>query len=398
VAGPIVRPVSRLFAGFVLSAISLVALAEGCQDPTQVTLKVTLDRKKASCSEISAGTAITVGVLPFDTERRLETGFVSAKTTSCDDTTGDIGTLVVTPSDKGKGSVIVVVGYKGKDPATCRPPLYTDCIVARRFFAFADHTRLVMPITIDPDCANVPCDAFSTCSKGTCFSSDTSCSGAGCEIPGELPDGGVDEASVVDPDASGFGDGSLPPEKDGGPTVDGGSDSGPTGTYCQASNTLVCSGTPCTPTGPACCVNNGGTCALDCPQPPSNRYCCTTADCAADQHCDRGASPSPGACVSNQPPIDSGAEGGTPTNYPYCTAPEPNGTLVCNSEVTCTGVGQSCCTDFAPGPPICRPGLNSCMGQTRYCCQGSDCASNVCLRMPDRNPIVVGPSAGTCMP
>ena len=131
-----------------------------------MTLELSLDRK-ARCQEIGSGTAITVGVEPTDTETRIATGFVTARTTQCDDDTGRIGTLVVTPGESGsRASVVVVAGYKGKDSATCMPPLYEGCIVARRRFAFSEHTRLRMPIVIDPDCAGVPCDAFSTCSNG----------------------------------------------------------------------------------------------------------------------------------------------------------------------------------------------------------------------------------------
>ncbi|MBN9161652.1 MAG: hypothetical protein J0I07_11870, partial [Myxococcales bacterium] len=181
----------RTVLAFSLVGCAILALAQGCQDPTQVTLELSLD-KKARCQEIGSGTAITVGVEPADTETRLATGFVTARTSQCDDPTGRIGTLVVTPGESSsRASVVVVAGYKGKDPATCMPPLYEGCIVARRRFAFSEHTRLRMPIVIDPDCAGVPCDAFSTCSNGLCFDSETRCSGSDCETPGVLEAGGV---------------------------------------------------------------------------------------------------------------------------------------------------------------------------------------------------------------
>ena len=78
-----------------------------------------------------------------------------------------------------------------------------------------------MPITIDPDCKNVPCDAFSTCRTGACFPADTSCTGSRCTQPGEAPDGGTDEAGAIIPDAGGDGandsggDGATDAAKDG---------------------------------------------------------------------------------------------------------------------------------------------------------------------------------------
>ena len=37
-----------------------------------------------------------------------------------------------------------------------------------------------LPITISPDCLNVPCDAFSTCRHGQCFTNEVSCQGGAC--------------------------------------------------------------------------------------------------------------------------------------------------------------------------------------------------------------------------
>ncbi len=268
-----------------------------------MTLELSLDRR-ASCSEIAAGTAITVGVEPSDTETRVASGFVTARTSDCDPVTNRIGTLVVTPSDPGKASVIVVVGYQNNDPTACKPPRYDGCIVARRRFAFAEHTRLRMPITIDPDCAGVPCDAFSTCNKGRCYDSETSCSGSECGRPGELEDGGIDEAGQVEPDTSGFD--ATPPidsgstdsgptdsgrnlDTDAGPlnpdaggTVDGG---GGTPPYCMNNNDLHCDSVS-TCNG----ANNGACCAAATGQgvcnlakvcmPGQTRYCCSDTDCS----------------------------------------------------------------------------------------------------------------------
>ena len=113
----------------------MLTLAGGCQEPTQVTLEIALDRR-ARCDEIPSGVAIAVGVDPTRTESHVAEGFLHARTTSCDFGTGHIGTLVVTPNEEGRGAVVVVAGYKNNDPASCKPPSYTGCIVARRCLGF----------------------------------------------------------------------------------------------------------------------------------------------------------------------------------------------------------------------------------------------------------------------
>ena len=352
----------RALVVFLFSAATIVATAQGCQDPTQVTLELSLD-KKATCAEIAAGTAITVGVEPSDTERRVESGFVTARTTDCDSETNQIGTLVVTPSDPGRASVIVVVGYKNNDPTTCKPPNYDGCIVARRRFAFAEHTRLRMPITIDPDCAGVPCDAFSTCNKGRCYDSETACSGSTCEKPGELEDGGVDEAGVVEPDASGFDSGPI--DDDGGP-VDSGEPvpDGGNGTFCTASNDLVCNGISCGG-GLTCCGQKPGGCSATC-GPAEQRCCVNDAQdgCPANYKCKRDGA-EPGSCrpVATLPdgavdPVDPVPVGAS------CTT----GALKCNA-MSCAA-GQVCCAGMGGSTTCQAPGA---CASTRYCCANSDC-------------------------
>ncbi|OJY16384.1 MAG: hypothetical protein BGO98_30340 [Myxococcales bacterium 68-20] len=338
----------RTVLAFSLVGCAILALAQGCQDPTQVTLELSLD-KKARCQEIGSGTAITVGVEPADTETRLATGFVTARTSQCDDPTGRIGTLVVTPGESSsRASVVVVAGYKGKDPATCMPPLYEGCIVARRRFAFSEHTRLRMPIVIDPDCAGVPCDAFSTCSNGLCFDSETRCSGSDCETPGVLEDGGVDEASRVEPEPDAAG----PTEP-----VDA-SDAGPSSTYCSATG-LVCNGARCDPARALCCFTSATatTCEPSCAE--SDRVCCTTTDCKPGFDCIRANGAPFGRCT----PADAGVDAGT---EPYC---DSNGVIHCGA-VTC-GAGTICCG--APGGAVCVSPVMGCPGGPKYCCTSLDC-------------------------
>ena len=198
-----------------LGALGL-ALGPGCRDATQVTVEISL-AQRASCAETN-GTAITVGTEPGMTQQRVADEFVTATTDSCTEATHEIGTLVVTPGGNGHGSIIVVVAYdKAIVPSSCKPPLFKGCIVARRQFTFSDHQQLHLPITIDPQCKDVPCDAFSTCRTGKCFSSDVSCNGDGCLEPGDPGDGGTSVDGQVIPD-TGVVDGQLP-------FVDGGGDS-----------------------------------------------------------------------------------------------------------------------------------------------------------------------------
>ena len=284
-------------------AFALV-LGSGCRDATQVTLDVTLT-KSALCTKIN-GTAITVGVDPASTEDRVAHEYVTATTSSCDPGTREIGTLVLTPSDSGRASVIVVVAYDKVTAASCKPPLFKGCIVARRQFSFTDHRHLQMPISIDPDCRDVPCDAFSTCRSGKCFSSEAACSGDSCAEPGDPGDGGVAVIGQVIPDAGmpvdgggTDGDGAT----DGGGTdgsidLDGGTDGAPdapadgppSSTRCNppgGPGTLICGNMSCS--GPAnyCCGATAGTatcsttpCAMSVP-----RYCCDGTDCGGASSC-----------------------------------------------------------------------------------------------------------------
>jgi hypothetical protein len=284
----------------------VLALAPGCRDATQATIDISLT-KLAHCTETN-GTAITVGVDPAGTEDRVAHEFVTATTSACDPATGEIGTLVLTPSS-GHASVIVVVAYDKVSPASCKPPLYKGCIVARRQFSFTDHKAIMMPISIDPDCKDVPCDAFSTCRTGKCFSADVACTGDNCLQPGDpgdggtavdgevIPDTGMPLEGSVDSSTDGAGDGSM--STDGG---EGGSDAAtdagdggtvvPGGVYCDMTGQLVCPD-PFTCIGASSCCgpSSGGTAdcrmgAATCTPVTEQQYCCPgTTTCPAGQSC-----------------------------------------------------------------------------------------------------------------
>jgi hypothetical protein len=284
---------------FARVAVSVLAVAgatltvgPGCRGATQVTVEISL-ADRASCAEVH-GTAITIGVDPADTEKRVASEFVNASTASCDPSSRSIGTLVVTPSVQGVASIVVVVAYAdGVSPASCKPPLYTGCIVARRHFGFSTHQQLHMPITIDPDCRNVPCDAFSTCRTGKCFTSEATCEGNSCVQPGDPGDGGTSDEGVV-PDG-GIPDDSGEPGGDGSPVVDGGadaaddgaSDAGTAATRCDppgASATLTCGSQSCGGATNYCCGANEATatCRMSACNAGETRFCCQSADCGGN--------------------------------------------------------------------------------------------------------------------
>ncbi len=290
----------------VVGGIAL-AMAPGCRDATQMTLALSLT-PRAQCTEVH-GAAITVGTDPSATEARVREQYVTATTSACDPATRTIGTLVLTPGDSDSASVMVVVAYDQVTASSCKPPAYQGCIVARRRFTFASHTHLTMPITIDPDCKDVPCDAFSTCRTGVCFDSNVACSGDACNEPGATPDGGTSEAGVVVPDAGvdaptdgdgagdgaitdgatdGASDGAMTDGASDGASLDGATDSG-TATDCVLpSDTLVCGGLACTGSAVSCCgtTSANATCNLA-PCAGTTRYCCRSTDCQNGKGCVR---------------------------------------------------------------------------------------------------------------
>ena len=275
-----------------------------------MTLELSLT-PRAQCTEVH-GSAITVGTDPSATEARVREQYVTATTSACDPATRTIGTLVLTPGDSDSASVVVVVAYDQVAASSCKPPAYQGCIVARRRFTFASHTHLTMPITLDPDCKDVPCDAFSTCRTGVCFDSNVACSGDACNEPGATPDGGTSEAGVVVPDAGvdaptdgdgaitdGATDGAITDGATDGAITDGAitdgardgaTDSGTAADCVLPSDTLVCGGQACTGIAVSCCGTTSANAACNsAPCAGTTRYCCHSTDCQNGHTCLRFA-------------------------------------------------------------------------------------------------------------
>jgi hypothetical protein len=219
--------------------------------------------------------------------------FFAATTKECD-ASGKIGTLVVTPG--GAGAAVVVVLGLDRDPYHCAPPGYAGCIVARREVGFAEHASLSVPIALKLDCANVPCDAFTTCNLGGCVSSHVDCTeGDSCMPPGVLPDGAVDEASFRDVSPI---DGTLPADADprdaaADAAEDVSSDASSGDALCLQGKLQCPFGTACGYFSPnsnsGCCNTGAGTTCLSnrnfCQMAAVEIYCCSDNDCPTGKPC-----------------------------------------------------------------------------------------------------------------
>jgi hypothetical protein len=277
------------------------AVAVSCRDATQVTVRITTRER---CSDLS-GVAVVVGPEQQETQQRFEKGFTTAVTRSCD-ASGLIGTLVVAPG--GAAATIVVAagvqvgGATAPDPATCADPMVAakGCIIARRTFAFIDHTSVNLPIELDPLCIGKSCNPASTCFKGACVDATVTCNGSACGLPDEHPgEGGGNEAGSSDGaydgdlDGMSFEDVSVLDSGDGSTITDAsGLDTG----------TFDGSAPPCGNPGSSSYCYGGGTNGVSTPGSCSNpadvnRNCCRCT-CAATSmivSCDTFASQGVGA-------------------------------------------------------------------------------------------------------
>ncbi len=361
------RPRVSLRAAFLAASGSLVVLAivllagagsGGCQSPTQVTVELrTLGA--LPCTSLK-GVSIVVAQTPREAEDRMKLGSLSADVPrgECDADGHTIGTLVITPSNE-TGAIIVRARISEGPDATCLPPDYRGCIVARRSFSFITHASVTLPITIEASCLDVPCDVESSCRSGVCVSSSTACSGSAgacSSIAEPVPDkdGGVippDDAGIVSvPDAS-LPDGALRDGamSDGSPLVDGAPDAPPDGPpsghgLCPTNNGDLDCNVPGT-SAPLCCndIGKGFVCTTDplCPSNDQHFYCTGPA------HCDGGR------CCAGVPMNEAGVDSGffadasqSPSFVASCKGldtPCPwNTSIVCGSDADCSNVTPNC--------------------------------------------------------
>ncbi len=162
---------------------------------------------------------LVVGPDQKETQQRFEKQFSTAVTRDCD-ASGLIGTLVVAPGGK-TATIVVAVGVKvggapAPEPSACADGTAAQrCIIARRSFAFIDHTSLTLPVVLDPQCIGQACEPSSTCFKGTCVDASVTCNGSDCGLVQEHPGegsgsggeaGSSDGAYDADLDGSSFDD------------------------------------------------------------------------------------------------------------------------------------------------------------------------------------------------
>lgn len=205
----------RALLSYVIVATAIVGSAHGCRDATQATLRISTS---ATCTDIR-DVAITVAGDSTVAEAR-GADYPSTVAATCD--AGLVGTLVVTPGDTGDSAAVVVAAGVFVASSQCKPPAYKGCIVARRRFSFVEHVALSLPISLDLDCTDVPCDSLSTCSRGKCVDSRVECTPAGCTAigdtptlpPGDAGDGG--DAAVTDAPSSDVVDAKVDAPGDGG--------------------------------------------------------------------------------------------------------------------------------------------------------------------------------------
>lgn len=331
--------------GFVVLAASAAPLAGGCKTATQVTIDLRTVGV-LGCSDLK-GVDIIVADSPQAADARIDSRNLSASVERGQCADGKrIGTLVLTPTGT-RGAVVVVA--RVDEGVTCtRATNFKGCIVARRAFAFIEHSALTMPISLEASCKDVPCDAITSCRTGTCVSSDATCveSTSTCDSVAEpvpLPDGGFVPPDAIAPD----GEPSDGPPADG-PIVDAPSDapdSGDTGDTGDATTGL--GGNQCPDSASKDCADTAA--PLCCYM--ATFFCGTSASCApypklectGKKHC-------PGQyCCGTDP--DGGAGLPTSTCGVGCTF------FVCNTAADCPPEKPSCTLRYyppggQPGGPI----------------------------------------------
>lgn len=304
-----------------ISAVVVVAgvcIVASCREATSVVIEARTNLPYRA----GLFTSFTVGG-PGETER------AEATTESRDPWGGDgfVGSLVVVPgsSDDAQLSVRVVLGVD-RDARTCAPPKYDGCIVARRLLRYTPHERLRLPITLDADCKNVPCDAASTCAKGACVSAEvdlSSCtSDRGCVVPDR----------VVDP----------PAPIDGGP--DGSTEGGSDAAADQTSQDAISD-------APMDAASDGGS---------PGKVDCRTSTCALQ-------GPTPVCCYDR--PSKTG------TCVPMvtiCPAGPPTFTITCDGPEDCPGT--KCCA-VNPDDLVC---LADCGIYLEVCHSTGTCKTGAC--------------------
>ncbi len=173
--------------GLLVTTVGGLAL-EACRSPTQVTLDIRTD---VPCSSLrrgrdrrergaACGRAARQLELLSPRPRRCVIGGRSARSSS-------------RPATRARGAVIVIAGID-RPAAQCNAEQgYFGCIVARRSFAFVDHTPLTLRSALTPTARTSPAMRSRPAPRASASSSEVACCGAGCEEP--TADGGIDAST-----------------------------------------------------------------------------------------------------------------------------------------------------------------------------------------------------------
>jgi hypothetical protein len=196
------RAALRLRLGIaLLFVLSLLLCITQCLSPTEVRLVIATD---VPCGQVS-DTSITAGTDPMVVERAPPT--TVTKDCSGGTPTNHVGDIVLTPGGDRSGplSILVVMGVDNSATACSPDNKFKGCIVQRRLLHYDPHTPEELPVEMDLDCKDVPCDEFTTCQHGQCVPSNTDCSSDGtCGLSGDggsNPDAAPDVKSDTTPDS-----------------------------------------------------------------------------------------------------------------------------------------------------------------------------------------------------
>lgn len=302
----------------IASFVTVLAAAPSCLGPTEIRVSI---RTNAPCTDLARwkGVAVYTGTPGVDVESKAPT-----LTTATCDSSGNIGSVVVTPAGANNATLGVrVVAGLDKDPEQCRTADYAGCIVTRRTVNFVPHTPLDVVIDLTTDCTGRGCDLNHTCVAGAC----------------------TDTVSASPPVSA---DGGVPPR----PTVRCGS----------AVDAPRC---PVGDPSNACCLavdlaanTTVGTCiaASACPSSNLVLYCDDSSDCASVPGDDGGAAV---CCVPAAGGSACGLNGAPPAGA-QCVAPSRCGDFVamCEERTPCPIAGNAC--EIEPA----LPGYHTCCFNT----------------------------------
>ncbi len=137
-------------------AVTLATLSSCKEAPTEVIVDVYYEGVHCrNTAAIAAGPVGKLGDRP-----------ASATSNTCDEATGSMGRLVVTPRDDEDAEFGVEVRVRPDqgDPETCvAANNYEGCIVARRLVSYLPGRSVTMRVDLRNPCVDTPCDEETTC-------------------------------------------------------------------------------------------------------------------------------------------------------------------------------------------------------------------------------------------